>query len=534
MKSTRTIRKLVSIALCAVLLTGRTSAQTVIRDQNPAGAEAGQSTAHAQEHGPKVMASAPSTAAPSIRIGSVVFSGSLRLRMESMDWFETGAADSSYTFGGAMLRFGFSQQKEKIEWQVEGAAPALINLPEHSIALGPQGQLGHGASYYAGSGGQDASLFLKQGFIRFKGLFGDGKSSLKLGRFEFNDGAETTPSDPTLAIVKRDHISQRLVGTFGFTHVGRSFDGVQYGRNFKAGNLTFVGARPTEGVFQLNANRELDVDFFYGAFTRPFKLKNGESEARAFALHYHDGRRTLKTDNRAQALRTADAENIRMTTIGGHYIGVYEVSKKRAESGKLDILLWGAGQFGDWGRLDHRAGAIAAEAGYSFGGGRLISKIKPWVRGGYFRSTGDGDPTDGVHNTFFQVLTTPRLYARTPFFNLMNNEDIFGQVRFKPHPRLNMRFDAHHLRLSNARDLWYSGGGAFQKGTFGYAGRPSDGRRDLGWLFDASADINVAALTTFTLYFGGIRGGGVPSAIHPLGGSNPAARFFYFELVQKF
>jgi hypothetical protein len=536
MKSTRTIPMLVSIVLCAILLIGRPSAQTVSRDQNPAGAEAGRSTAQAQERGAKVMVASPAsvTAPPPIRIGGVVFSGSLRLRMESIDWFETGTADSSYTFGAATLRFGFSQQKEKIEWQIEGAAPVLINLPEHSIAPAPQGQLGHGASYFGASGRQDASIFLKQGFIRFKGLLGDGKSSLKLGRLEFSDGSETTPSDPILAIVKRDHISQRLIGTFGFTHVGRSFDGVQYGRNFKAGNLTFVGARPTEGVFQLNANRELDVDFFYAAFTRPFKRTNDESEARAFALHYHDGRRTLKTDSRAQALRAADTENIRLTTIGGHYIGVYEFGKKGAESGKLDVLLWGAGQLGDWGKLGHRAGAIAAEAGYSFGGGGLISKIRPWVRVGYFRSTGDGDPADGAHNTFFQVLPTPRIYARTPLFNLMNNEDIFGQLRVKPHARLNMRLDAHHLRLSNARDLWYSGGGAFQKGTFGYVGRPSDGRRDLGWLFDASADINVSALTTFTLYFAGIRGGSLSSAIYPPGGRNPAARFFYFELVRKF
>ena len=86
---------------------------------------------------------------------------------------------------------------------------------------------------------------------------------------------------------------------------------------------------------------------------------------------------------------------------------------------------------------------------------------------GYFRSTGDGNPADGDHTTFFQVLPTPRVYARFPFYNLMNNEDVFAQLRLRPHARVSLRADVHHLRTSNARDLWYFGGGAFQDKTFG-------------------------------------------------------------------
>jgi hypothetical protein len=246
-------------------------------------------------------------------------------------------------------------------------------------------------------------------------------------------------------------------------------------------------------------------------------------------LHYHDGRATLKTDNRAQTWRAADQHKIRLTTFGGHHVSVYQ-----AGQGKLDSLLWGAAQFGAWGNLDHRAGALAAEIGYSFGGSRWADKLKPWLRTGYFRSTGDGNPTDGKHTTFFQVLPTPRIYARTPFFNSMNNEDVFGQLRLKPHARLNLRFDAHHLRLSNSKDLWYTGGGAFQPRTFGYVGRPSSGQRSLGWLCDASTDVAVTSRTSLTFYLSGIRGGGVQAALYPLGGANPPARLFYLELTQKF
>lgn len=504
--------------LCVILLTlvtavGVFAQQTAVTGPTPASAVA-----------PK-----PPAAPAPLKIGGVVVSGSLRLRAENWDWFETDKADHAYTFGAATLRLALGQQKESYEWQVEGEVPVFMGLPNNAIAPAPQGQLGLGATYFAASGRQDASVIFKQGFVRFKGLFGDRASSLKLGRFEFGDGLEVIPSDATLATVKRDHISQRLIGTFGFTHVGRSFDGLQFARNFKAGNFTFFGARPTEGVFQLNGNDELAVDVWYAAFTHPKKFKAGESEWRVFTLHYHDGRRTLKTDNRAQASRAADLENIRVTTLGGHYIGVFKAGK-----GKVDTLLWGAGQLGSFGLLDHRAGAIAAEIGYSFAGNRLVDKLKPWLRGGYFRSSGDGDPNDGYHDTFFQVLPTPRVYARTPFFNLMNNEDVFGQLRIKPHAKLSARFDARHLRLSNKQDLWYVGGGAFQKRTFGYVGRPSNGQQGLGWLFDVSADVAVTSRTALTFYYGAIRGGGVQSAIYPMGGANPGAHFAYFELTQRF
>lgn len=484
--------------------------------------------AQPQKEDPKSNIKPAASQPPSpIRIGSVTFSGSLRVRVENWGWFETPAADDGYTFAAPVLRLSLGRQTEKLDWQVEGEFPALINLPDDAIAPPPQGQLGLGASYFAANGRQDASAVLKQAFVRFKALGAGKSSSLRLGRFEFSDGAETTPADATLATLKRDHIAQRLLGPFGFSHVGRSFDGVQYTRATKQSNFTFVAARPTEGVFQLRSFYELDVDFYYGAFTKPFPGKAAQSEARVFGLHYHDGRRALKTDNRPQSARLADTDNIRLTTLGGHFI-----SAIKAGSGTVDVLVWGAGQFGDWGRLDQRAGAIAVEVGYQPGGG-AAAKIKPWLRFGYFRSSGDGDPNDDDQTTFFQVLPTPRIYARFPFYNLMNNEDLFAQVRLKPHSRLSLRADVRHLRLSNEKDLWYVGGGAFQKNTFGYVGRPAAGNKTLGTLFDFSVDYGVSPRTAISFYAAGVRGGSVQAAIYPAGGRHPAGRYLYVEVTQR-
>ena len=462
-----------------------------------------------------------------IKIGEVNFSGSLRVRVEDYDWWETPGFEDNYTFGAAVLRLSLGQQKEKADWLVEGEFPLLVNLPEHAIAPAPAGQLGQGASYFAANGRQDGSAILKQAYVRVKNLFGDKPSSLRLGRFEFIDGSETTPTDATLAALKRDSIAHRLIGNFAFTHIGRSFDAVQYVHNTKKSNFTFVGGRPIEGVFQLRSLKELDVDIWYGAYTKPIISQKAASEFRILALHYHDGRDALKTDNRSAAVRRADHANIRITTVGGNYLTAI-----KSGSGTVDLLAWGVGQFGSWGNQSHRAGAVVFEGGWQPAG--ALAKYKAWFRGGYSRATGDGNAADGTHTTFFQVLPTPRIYARFPFYNMMNMEDAYAQFRIKPHARVNLRADVHHLRLSSANDLWYTGGGAFQEGTFGYTGRATGGHRSMGTMFDISADITVTPTTTFTFYGAGVRGGGVQSFIYPAGGQNPTARFMYAELTKRF
>jgi hypothetical protein len=463
-----------------------------------------------------------------MKIGSLTLSGNWRLRWENWNWFDTNAADGDYTFGASLLRIAIGEQKPKQDWQFEIAQPALIGLPKNAVAPAPQGQLGLGAAYFAANGGQDAGLFIKQAFVRFKGAGGDGANSLRLGRFEFIEGAETLPSNPTLAALKRERIAHRLIGNFAFSHVGRSLDGIHLARNTAAENWTFVAGRATEGVFQLDGMGELDVNVFYGALTKPFHFAGADdtpkaqaAEGRLFVLYYRDGRNELKTDNRSAAARAADTKDIRITTLGGHYLRAFEMG-----SGKGDLLIWGAWQTGDWGTQHHRAKAIAAEVGYQ----PRNDKLKPWMRAGYFRSSGDNEATDDDHKTFFQILPTPRIYARFPFYNLMNNEDAFLQILLRPHPLWSLRADVHRLRLSHEADLWYLGGGAFQDNSFGFAGRPSGGSKSLATLFDLSADYQLNAQTALTFYVARARGKGVMGSIYPSGKN---ALFFYVELTRK-
>ena len=157
--------------------------------------------------------------------------------------------------------------------------------------------------------------------------------------------------------------------------------------------------------------------------------------------------------------------------------------------------------------------------------------LKPWIRGGYTMGSGDGNPNDKTHGTFFQLLPTPRPYARFPFFNMMNTEDSYGGLLLRPVPRITISSEAHSLRLTNANDLWYSGGGVYQPWTFGYTGRATSGRRSLADLYDTSVEFRASRATTFTAYYGFAQGLAAMEKIYPLGKNG---QFGYVEMAFKF
>lgn len=473
---------------------------------------------------PPAPQGAASTYSP-IKIGKITFSGSLRARPEAWDWFQPSSGDNQYVYSGNLLRFGFSQNRETWDWNAEFAVPFLLGLPANPIGPGTQGALGFGANYLTANGRDQntAMLFAKQVYVRFT-QFGSSKAhTLKIGRFEFLDGSETTPKNATLAAIKRDRVNQRLLGNFGFSDVTRSFDGVHYTFNNSTGNFTFVGAVPTRGVFQTDGWGWNDTAFGYSSYTKPWGRGKLSAETRVLALYYEDWRPDLKTDSRALSVRRADLANIKLWTFGGHSVHAYDT-----KAGTIDLLLWGVVQTGKWGLQDDRAHAFDIEAGFQ---PRILPKVKPWFRAGYFDGSGDGNPNDKVHETFFQVLPTPRPFARFPFFNLMNNRDLFGIMILRPQPKVTVSSEFHALRLSNANDLWYVGGGVFQPWTFGYNGRATGGAQSLANLYDTSVEYRLNARLTLTGYFGYAQGRAAIRTIHPLGSNGNLG---YAELLYRF
>jgi Alginate export len=445
-----------------------------------------------------------------------------RTRVDASQWFAAPPQTETYGYVESLVRIGIAQRIRHFDWQLELSQPSILDVPSTAVSpITAQGQLGLGATYYVANGNNSypAAASLKQGFVRYH--FGERSNSLRAGRFEFMDGVETQPKDASLSWLQTNRIAQRLIGNFGFSTGQRSFDGIDAHMTGKQWDLTAMAVRADQGVFNMNGNPELNVDLQYLALSgNQFKQ---HVVWRTFGLGYHDGRTGLtKTDNRALAIRAADHHNIRLGTYGGDVLTTLPM-----KSAQLDFLAWGAYQNGSWGMLGDSAGAVAVEAGLKL----TALASTPWLRGGFFYSTGDANATDNVHNTFFQVLPTPRIYARFPFYNLMNGKDQFVQVIDKPAKRVELRSDLHWLQLSSPNDLWYQGGGAYDNKVFGYTGRPANGHASLASLVDASMDWQATSSLALNLYYAHVWGKSVVGTIYP---ANRIAQYGYLELVYRF
>ena len=430
-----------------------------------------------------------------------------RVRGEFTDWFRppAGAAPAGaqrYNFFASQFRAGVRVTLPRVQLVAEMQDTRLVGLPDDASLAPPIGNLGPGATYFAHTHDTDqGEPFLKLAHLTLR----QSGFSATVGRFEYSDGLETIPGDPALAQLKRQRIGERLVGPFAFTHVTRSFDGVRGAFDSPAWNATAVAVRPTHGGFEVSANREIgDVGLAGLALTKKGLPWLETSDLRLFWLYYEDARdNPLKVDNRPLAVRAADHDEIAVHSVGAHAVAVAD-----AGPGRVDGLLWGTVQKGEWGRDGHDAWAWAAEAGYQLP--RL--PLAPWLRVGWNRSSGDDDPTDGHHDTFFQLIPTPRTYALFPFYNLMNIDDVFAQLLFQPHTRVQGRIDYHRLRVTEGGDLWYSGGGATNDDVFGFAGSPAAGRRGLAHVVDLSLTVTLPWRLTLGGYYGHAFGGEVVGA----------------------
>lgn len=462
------------------------------------------------------------------------FSASTRIRAERWSWFDPGSRAPTFEpiYGFLAARSHLVARLANHAW-LDAVADvqntSWLGLPDRAGAPPPQGDLGLGATYFAPHRKRnDTRAFLHQGYLSLRAR-GRPATYLRIGRFEYLDGLETVPAEPTLAWVKRNRAAARLVGTFAFSHVGRSFDGVTAALDRPGLNLTGVAGRPRQGGFELDGMTRIDrVDLAGVALTlKPVKSDRGARDARLFYLYYGDrrtpaGQQVVKVDNRPLAARQQDADPIAISQWGGHFI-----QQTAAGPGIVDLFGWGVIQRGQWGVLDHRAWAFAAELGHQW----PAAPGRPWLRVGYQRSSGDRDPGDDRHETFFQTLPTVRQYALFPFYNLMNTEDRFAQVILRSRGgQVTVRVDGRALRLSEPADLWYVGSGAGQaERAFGFGGRPSGGQRALGTALETAVSWDVNRRLNLNGFAGWVSGGDVVRGLY----DGRTGSFVYLEALVR-
>ncbi len=431
--------------------------------------------------------------------GKLDVSASMRTRYEIWNFFnpEASHGDNDYEYLGIRTRFGMTWSlDEHLSVVVEGQANGLIDMPfgADDPLLGP---LGLGAVYRAQNRrASDGSVFVKQAYADIRDVLVEG-IRFRGGRFEFAEGSEVPTGDPGMDWIQNFRISQRLIGPFGWSQVGRSFDGamLQYGRD---SFHTAVGyLKPTQGGFDLAANKSLKgLDVAYAAvqLVRPPFLEN--STGRVFYIYYSDQRGLIPVDNRPSPVREAGGRNINHSTVGANWTYI-----QPTPVGPFDLMLWGVLQYGRWARQDHAAWAYAAEFGY-----RPASvPWDAWLRGGINRGSGDDDPNDSRHESFHQILPTARVYSLSTFYNLMNNQDIFAQLILKPLAGMVWRTDLHYVALTESNDGWYFGGGATENSRqagFGYGARSSAGARSLLTVLETQLSYQWNEHLSTVLYYG--------------------------------
>lgn len=422
------------------------------------------------------------------------------------------AGNADYTFIGDRAELGVRVAGRRFDFGGAFNYVRLENVP--TGAIGPGG-LGVGAFYFAATGlSYSYQLYLSELFLRVSAR--DDRSSATLGRMSFASGAEFTSEDPSLDHLKRERLQSRLVGNFEWSYYQRRFDGVRVDIARPAWHVTAAALLPTQGGFEESTNLSMpNVQVATASYTRK---KAGEFQA--FGTLYRDRRELVAVvDNTLSPDRPVD---VTIAALGGSHARITPT-----RSGELDTVLWGAVETGDWYGQSHRAASVAAEVGHRWPG----VAGRPWLRAGYLWASGDGDPADDRHGTFFQMLPSSRKYALSATYAQMNLTDAFVQAAFEPRG-VKTRIEVHAVGLASGQDLWYHGSGATASTGryFGFSGRAAGGHSRLGTLLEGLVDVPLKTYWSVNAYVGTMWGGGVVT--HNFSGDR--LTFWYLENVFRF
>jgi hypothetical protein len=441
-------------------------------------------------------------------------------RAEAWRFFEPTprGGDPDYAFIANRLSAGAEYRHRRFDVGGTVQYVQFAGLPTDAIGPGP---LGTGALYYDHARRTDSrQVYLRTLFLRVKDVAPG--ASLQVGRFGYTSGAESPSGNATIEAVKRQRLDSRLIGEFEWSLYQRTFDGARLDVERPAWHATLSWLRPTQGGFEEQAALPLRrVHVAAVTFSLRPSSAFPRTDWQGFIYRYDDERPVgARPDN---TLTSASAVNVGITTIGTSLIGAYPAGTRQ-----VDVFGWFAWQRGDWYGERHEAGAAAAELGHQW----TSVCWRPWLRAGWFRSSGDRDAADGRHGTFFQMLPTARRYSLSTTYNLMNLSEVFGQALLRPRSNVNVRMDVHRLRLTRATDLWYAGSGAAAStGTsFGFAGRRSNGSTNLGVMVEGAVDWTVSPHFSVNGYLGRMTGGDVVGRTF----ADTILTFGYIETVVSF
>jgi len=453
--------------------------------------------------------------------------GEVIARYAYWNWFEAPSDNNEYSYGFQRTRLNLKFDSKYINIFVQPQYVHMFGLPDNAVSPPPRGPLGMGALYYLHNKEENPYKFgVHQVYLQFQNIF-DQDISLKAGRFEYSDGLEVLRKVDGVKFntLKKMHLADRLISSFGWSAFARSFDGGVLSYDNDKINLTSSFFYPSQGGWEKNMNETIeDIKITTATLTTKRGALVPGAEVAGFYYYYKDDRNVTQRVDNSGILISPNGVDIDIHMFGGHLLGVYDLGP-----GQLDVLFWGGGQFGDWYELDQQAYAFDGEIGYQF----TKFSWKPWLRVGYFMSSGDDDPTDSAHGTFFQMAPGTRKYELLPFCDLMNTRDLFLQAIIKPLNKLTVRTDYHFIWLTESKDRWYMGSGPTQEegSIFGYLARPTNRKDYLAQELDLITSYAVNPQCNMVLSYSHVFGGDVVSKIYS---ASDNADYVSMEMQLKF
>lgn len=295
----------------------------------------------------------------------------------------------------------------------------------------------------------EKNLDLHQGYLTVKNLAGP--LTLTLGRQEMVFG------------------DSRMVGNFGWSNVGRSFDGLRF--TYAPGPLHLdlwamitkeFGTNVTADPAFSPSNR--DTQQFYGLYTA---IKAPSFSIEPYLLYLRDTGNANDLDPVTGALVSPvtgpAARGQDRVTIGFRLDG-------KAAGDTIDFTGETAYQTGSMEarnavsptpRSDIRAYAYAFKAGYT-----LPVAVKPRFGIEYDRASGDDDLSDDTLKTFENLFPTNHIhYGYMDYVGWRNMQDLRVSVGIKPTKTSGASLDYHRFTLAEKADNWYAASGRIFRAT---------------------------------------------------------------------
>ncbi len=232
---------------------------------------------------------------------------------------------------------------------------------------------------------------------------------------------------------------ERLVGTFAWDNVGRSFDGVRLRNRSGAWSSDFFWGRMVD-VRRNGAPARAGQQDLSGVYiTR--EPKGSPARVEVYGLFLRDGLRN------SGEIAGVPRETVRIGTLGFRRV-------VRPKTG-WRYSVENAWQFGQRGPDSHRAAMLISTGGYAWGG-----RWQPRVQFEYDLASGDNNPTDGKSREFHNLFPTNHpFYGYADLVGLRNLHDLRGTVAVTLHPKVIVELDYHHFLLAAQRGPWKSASG---------------------------------------------------------------------------